>query len=177
MLNQQIGRDPYLLVEMFSGGFYFMRWTDISIGSILVLGSVYFLSLARKFPTIMGAKKIPGPSFFPNIVLSLLLILGILTIVKGLINNKIVEEYTKEEKIKGSLKQVLLIIFLILFYELLIKAGLIIYVTPLFIFIMALFLLKWESKQINYKMLIIQVILSSVVIYLFFIRIFKIPIM
>jgi len=165
------------LVEMFSGGFYFMRWTDIGIGSILVLGSVYFLSLARKFPTVMEARKIPGPSFFPNIVLTLLLILGILTVVKGLINNKIVEEYTEGEKIKKSLKQVLLVIFLILFYGLSIKAGLIIYVTPLFFFIMALFLLKWKSKQINYKILIMQVILSTVVIYLIFIRIFKVPIM
>ena len=145
---------------------------EFFVGVLIVVGSTCFLFLSLRFPRVIGG--IPGPGLFPQLVLGSLIFLGLLTIF-GSFSTKGTYKNSKIQKDWQSIRNVIIFTVYISLYGFFVMAGFFVYITPIFIFISTLSLLKFISKSINYVSLLLLSLSLTVVLYIVFIKILHIP--
>ena len=145
---------------------------EFFVGVLIVVASTCFLFLSLRFPRVIGG--IPGPGLFPQLVLGSLILLGLLTIF-GSFSTKGTYQNSKNQKDWQSIRNVIIFTVYISLYGFFVMAGFFVYITPIFIFISTLSLLKFISKPINYVSLLLLSLSLTVVLYFVFIKILHIP--
>lgn len=145
---------------------------DFFVGILIVVGSACFFFLSFRFPRVIGG--IPGPGLFPQIILGALVFLGFLTIL-GSFKSKDLKKKSNVQKDWQSIRNVIIFTAYISLYGFFVMAGLFIYITPIFIFISTMSLLKFNSKPVRYSSLLLLSLCLTAVLYIVFIKILHIP--
>ncbi len=151
-----------------------MGWSDLilSLSCFALSGFVFYHS--RFFPkfTVRG-EKLPGPSFFPDLLAFLILIFGFYFFVSGLTSLFKAREELRSSLFKGvslykSLSFVIIIGVGFLFYPVLKIFGSVIGITLLGVFLMRFMRVRWFSS------LVYSVVLALLIHWIFKV-IFKLP--
>lgn len=148
-------------------------WIELGFIFFLFIGSIILFGISLDFPGSMG--RIPGPALFPQIVLSLLFLLCLVTLVR----NRAKIKYLLQLHIEFSSKtfsNILSTVAVITVYSILVSYGYFLYATLGFLFLFALILQKIRQNKVDYLSSIIFSLSSTIILYVLFVKILRIPI-
>jgi len=145
----------------------FKKYNDLIVGLSMLAFGLFYLIMTMQIPR---KGKLIDATFFPYILSTIMLIVGLLQTVKGAASAKKFDVSTYEEikaGQKGDMKTVLITVVLILVYVALLKPLGFVISSTVYLFAQILVLVPMRIKK-NYLLYALVAVITSAIIYVSF---------